>query len=89
MLVKSSGVGGSDGFNVGRATLLRLTINETDARVGLLYTLSSVIATVLALLATHLLPLERAACITLACATTNCASSISAPRCAGPWRSTS
>ncbi|WP_341913757.1 branched-chain amino acid ABC transporter permease [Ferrovibrio terrae] len=51
ILVKSSGVGGSDGFNVPRPSMLGLTINETNADYAF-FALSSVIATLLTLLVT-------------------------------------
>jgi ABC-type branched-subunit amino acid transport system permease subunit len=51
ILVKSSAVGGSDGFNVPRPSLLGFTINETNADYAF-FALSSVIATVLTLLVT-------------------------------------
>lgn len=51
ILVKTSAIGGSDGFNVPRPALLGLTVDETNADY-VFFALSSVIATVLTFLVT-------------------------------------
>lgn len=51
ILVKTSAIGGSDGFNVPRPGLLGITINETNADY-IFFALSSVVATILTFLVT-------------------------------------
>lgn len=51
VLVKSTGVGGSDGFNLPRPSLLGLTVNETNADY-VFFALSCTVATILTFLVT-------------------------------------